>query len=86
MRILLAPNAMKGSLSASDFADAISDGLLMADDSLEIIKHPLADGGDGTNELLINKLGGIFIQVPVHDPVGRQINSQIGRASCRERV
>jgi len=78
MRILLAPNAMKGSLSASDFADAISDGLLMADDSLEIIKHPLADGGDGTNELLINKLGGIFIQVPVHDPVGRQINSRYG--------
>ena len=78
MRIMLAPNAMKGSLSAIEFANAISDGLRMADDTLEIIKHPLADGGDGTNELLINKLGGIFIQVPVHDPVGRQINSRYG--------
>jgi len=78
MRILLAPNAMKGSLSASNFANAISDGLVMADDTLEIIKHPLADGGDGTNELLVIALGGIFIQVPVHDPLGRVINSRFG--------
>jgi len=69
---------MKGSLSASNFANAISDGLVMADDTLEIIKHPLADGGDGTNELLVIALGGIFIQVPVHDPLGRVINSRFG--------
>lgn len=78
MRIMLAPNAMKGSLSAIEFADAISDGLLMADDTLEIIKHPLADGGDGTGELLVNELGGVFIQVTVHDPLGRPIISRYG--------
>ena len=78
MRIMLAPNAMKGSLSAIEFADAISDGLLMADETLEIIKHPLADGGDGTSELLVNELGGIFIQLQVHDPLGRLINSRYG--------
>ena len=78
MRIMLAPNAMKGSLSATDFANAISEGLLMADNTLEIIKYPLADGGDGTSELLVNALGGIFIQVSVHDPLGRVINSHFG--------
>ena len=78
MRIMLAPNAMKGSLSASDFANAMSEGLLMADDTLEIVKHPLADGGDGTSELLVNALGGFFIQVSVHDPLGRVINSRYG--------
>ena len=78
MRIMLAPNAMKGSLSAIEFADAISEGLLMADDTLEIIKHPLADGGDGTSELLVNELGGIFVPVPVHDPLGRPVISRYG--------
>ena len=78
MRIMIAPNAMKGSLSASDFADAIAEGLVMADNTFEIIKHPLADGGDGTNELLINALDGIFVPVPVHDPLGRLISSRFG--------
>lgn len=78
MRILIAPNAMKGSLTASDFAEAIAKGLLMADATFELIKCPLADGGDGTSELIINKLGGFFIPVPVHDPLGRVINSRLG--------
>ena len=60
MRILVAPNAMKGSLSASDFADAIEEGLKLADGSTKVLKRPLADGGDGTNELLINALNGLF--------------------------
>ena len=50
----------------------------MADDTLEIINHPLADGGDGTNELLINALDGLFIPVSVHDPLGRVISSRYG--------
>ncbi|MEI7525353.1 MAG: glycerate kinase [Mariniphaga sp.] len=78
MRILVAPNAMKGSLSASDFADAIEEGLKLADGSTEVLKRPLADGGDGTNELLIKVLNGLFIPVQVHDPLGRVIVSRIG--------
>jgi len=78
MRILISPNAMKGSLSATDFADAIGEGLWMADATSEIIKRPLADGGDGTNELLISALNGIFIPVQVHDPLGRLITSRFG--------
>lgn len=78
MRILIAPNAMKGSMSASDFANAIAEGLLMAYDGFELIKCPLADGGDGTVDVLINALGGIFVPVKVHDPLGRIINSRFG--------
>lgn len=78
MRILIAPNAMKGSMSASDFANAIAEGLLMANDGFELIKCPLADGGDGTVDVLINALGGIFIEVEVHDPLGRVILSRFG--------
>jgi glycerate kinase len=78
MRILIAPNAMKGSLSASDFANAIAEGLIMADNTLKLIKHPLADGGDGTAEILVTALGGIFVPVKVHDPLGRIIDSRFG--------
>jgi len=69
---------MKGALSAFDFAHAIGEGLLMADDTLEIIRHPLADGGDGTNEVLVNSLNGVFIPVQVHDPLDRMIASRFG--------
>ena len=78
MRILIAPNAMKGSISASEFADAIGEGLLMADDSFELVKHPMADGGDGTLELLVKGMGATFIAVEVHDPLGRIIISRFG--------
>ena len=78
MRILIAPNAMKGSMTAPDFANAIGEGLLSADATLELVKYPLADGGDGTAELLINALGGVFIPVNVHDPLGRIILSRFG--------
>lgn len=78
MRILIAPNAMKGSISAFGFADAIAEGLLKASDSFELVKCPLADGGDGTLEVLINALSGIFVPVKVHDPLGRMINSRFG--------
>jgi glycerate kinase len=78
MRILIAPNAMKGSVSASDFANAIAEGLLMANDSFELVKRPLADGGDGTLEVLINALNGIFVPVNVHDPLGRMIPARFG--------
>jgi len=69
---------MKGSMSASDFANAIADGLLMANKSFELIKRPLADGGDGTAEVLVNALGGTFVRVKVHDPLGRIIESRFG--------
>ena len=78
MRILIAPNAMKGSMTAPDFADAIGEGLLNADPTLELVKYPLADGGDGTAALLINALGGVFIPVEIHDPLGREITASFG--------
>ena len=78
LRILIAPNAMKGSMSASDFANAVEEGLLMAYDGFELVKCPLADGGDGTVDVIINALGGIFVPVNVRDPLGRKINARFG--------
>lgn len=78
MRILISPNAMKGSLTAFQFANAIAEGLLIADPDLQVDTLPIADGGDGTAEILVNYLKGEFIYTRVHDPIGRIIDSRFG--------
>ena len=78
MRILISPNAMKGSLTATEFAHAIAEGLLLANPEFELILRPLADGGDGTSEVLVNTLKGRFVQVVVTDPLGRRVDSRFG--------
>jgi len=69
---------MKGSLSATDFANAIGEGLLLADNTFELLKRPLADGGDGTVEIVVNALNGTYITTKAHDPLGRLIDSGFG--------
>jgi glycerate kinase len=78
MRILISPNAMKGSLTASEFARAIADGLLRANPEFDLVLRPLADGGDGTSAVLVNSLNGVFVPVVVSDPLGRKVDSRFG--------
>ena len=54
MKILIAPDKFKGSLSAQEVCDAVENGIKKFDTSIETIKHPLADGGEGTLEILQN--------------------------------
>src|SRR5437867_11986843 len=53
MRIVIAPNAFKGSLSALQAAEAIRDGVLAAAADADLVLVPIADGGDGTVDALI---------------------------------
>jgi glycerate 2-kinase len=76
MRILIAPNAFKNSLDAGSAAEAIRKGLLKSGHLCECF--PVGDGGDGTSELLIKKLKGAAISVPVQDPLGRGIEANFG--------
>ena len=78
MRILISPNAMKGSLTALEFAQAIADGLLTANHKFDLVLCPFADGGDGTSEVLVNTLKGKFVPVVVCDPLGRKVDSRFG--------
>ena len=78
MRILISPNAMKGSMTASEFANAIAEGLLLANPEFDVVLRPLADGGDGTSEVLVSTLKGQFVPVKVSDPLGRHVNSRFG--------
>jgi len=78
MQILIAPNAFKNSLNAADAADAIKEGLLQSKLQCSCTCFPVADGGDGTAALLIEKLNGKIIQTEVHDPLKRKINVSFG--------
>jgi glycerate kinase len=78
MKILIAPNAFKNSLSAQRAADAIADGFQSSGLDCKCVKFPVGDGGDGTGELLMKYLNAMNVEVCVHDPLRREINSSFG--------
>jgi glycerate kinase len=64
MRVLIAPDSFKGSLTSGEVANAVSEGLKKADPDTETVLLPLADGGEGTAQCLYENLGGekIFVR------------------------
>ncbi len=77
MNILIAPNSMKGSLSAFDFADCIEKGFQdVSCDRFDIKKVPLADGGDGTLDVLANAFGLSLQHTEVLNPLGRPVKAR----------
>lgn len=75
MKFVIAPDKYKGSLTGSEFCNAVEEGLRMVFENAEIVKSPLADGGDGTLEVVKNYTKGTAIECTVHDPLMRLINS-----------
>jgi glycerate kinase len=78
MHILIAPNAFKNSLTAMEAAQAISNGLQLSSLKCTTECFPIADGGDGTAELIIKKLNGEHIPVQVDDPLRRLTDASFG--------
>lgn len=78
MKVVAAPNAFKGSLSAHEAAAAIATGVQRALPSAEVQELAIADGGDGTAEVLCRALGGSFREVTVADALGRPSRGRYG--------
>ena len=78
MHILIAPNAFKNCLSATEVADAIYEGLKQSSLTFTAECFPIGDGGDGTGSLIIQKLKGKTVGCEVRDPLGRKITSSFG--------
>ncbi|MDA3927925.1 MAG: glycerate kinase [Prolixibacteraceae bacterium] len=74
MKVLIAPNAMKGTLSAINFANAIEEGIKLAGIDSNV-KLPIADGGDGSAQILAQYLNAQYFSCKVHDPLNREISS-----------
>lgn len=78
MHILIAPNAFKNSLDAIQAAKAIEQGLKQSRLDCTTECFPIADGGDGTGSLIIERCKGVIVSQQVHDPLGRKIDSRFG--------
>ena len=78
MRVVIAPDKFKGSLSASEAAWAIGRGVLRADPSAIIDLAPMADGGEGIVEALVEATGGWTVEVDVSGPLGEPTRSRFG--------
>jgi len=71
MKILLAPDSFKGTLSAREVACAMREGLLSANPGLDVILHPMADGGEGTQGALMPFLDGKILEINIFGMDGR---------------
>jgi adenosine deaminase len=78
MRIVIAPDSFKESLSAVKVAAAISEGIVQVVSDAEIKCIPMADGGEGTVEALVVSTGGKIIPCPSVDALNRPIQSFYG--------
>jgi len=78
MKIVLAPDSFKGSAGAARLCDAMESGIRSVLPDAEIVKLPLADGGEGTMENLVAATGGEIRFVPTVDPLGRPIEGRYG--------
>jgi glycerate kinase len=78
VKILIAPDKFKGSLSARDAAQNIAKGLLdvLPDAQVELV--PMADGGEGTAEAICDARGCSWVTCKAHGPLGREIDVRYG--------
>lgn len=84
MHILIAPNAFKHAVDAATAANAIRRGLQASRLSCTSECFPIGDGGNGTGRLIVDRLGGELVQVPVSDPLGRPITAAFGFVEGRK--
>lgn len=82
MRVVIAPDSFKGSLSAEHVAQALAKGLRMCAkppwNQAEIDCVPLADGGEGTAQAMVNATGGHMVSTGVTGPLGESIQARFG--------
>ncbi len=79
MKIVIAPDSFKESLSARAAANAIETGLRRVLPAVEVVKIPLADGGEGTVDALLGALGGRRVCVWVTGPLKKPVRAVYGR-------
>lgn len=78
MRITLAPDSFKGSLTALQVCDAMAAGIAEVDPGIECVKVPMADGGEGTVQSLVDATGGALRCVTVHGPLFEPVDACYG--------
>lgn len=78
MKIILAPDSFKGSLTSLEVAGAMEAGIKRALPDADCIRIPMADGGEGTVQSLLDAVGGELISCTVKGPAGRRVVAAYG--------
>ena len=79
MKVVIAIDSLKGSLSSMEAGYAIADGICKVHgQDAEIVVRPLADGGEGTVEVLVSGMNGVIQNVMVTGPLGTTVNCEYG--------
>jgi glycerate kinase len=78
MKVVVAPDKFKGSLTASEAATALARGVARAVPDAEIDRAPMADGGEGTVEALVEATGGAYREALVCGPLGEPVRARYG--------
>ncbi|MGI2124967.1 glycerate kinase [Shewanella baltica] len=78
MKIVIAPDSFKESLSALEVANAIEQGLRQAIPDCDIVKIPVADGGEGTVQSMVDATGGSIVSLEVMGPLGHRVQAHYG--------
>jgi len=75
LKVIIAPNALKDSLSAIEAAQVIKAGIVKADPKVEAVSIPIADGGDGFLQVLKHALNGEWKTIEVQGPLGKTVQA-----------
>jgi glycerate kinase len=78
VRVVIAPDKFKGSLSAPTVARAVAAGVRRVFPEAEIAERPLADGGEGTVAALVQASGGRIVTRSVTGPLGTPVDATFG--------
>ena len=78
MKIVVAPDSFKGSLTALQAAEAVEKGLRKVFPDAEVANTPMADGGEGTVQSLVDATNGQLLIERVADPLGNEIEAEYG--------
>ncbi len=78
MKVVVAMDSFKGSMTSMEAGSAVRDGILAAKPDAEVVVSPLADGGEGTCRALTEGLDGKLIRAEVPGPMGTPVNAEYG--------
>lgn len=78
MKIVTAIDSFKGSMTSMEAGIAVAEGIHRVDESAEVVVRPLADGGEGTVEALVEGMNGIRQEVQVTGPIGEPVVCEYG--------
>jgi glycerate 2-kinase len=84
MRIVLAPDSFKESMTASQAVDAMRSGVSSVLPDADVVGVPMADGGEGTVDAAVDALHGRHVEVDVSDALGRMVTARYGYVPLRQ--